>query len=50
MRKKKNFLLTFKKKHAIRFKTMCGNKSVEQVKVFNYLGCMISFDINYDLE
>lgn len=29
---------------------MCDNKSIEELHVFNYLGCLVSFDVNYDLE
>lgn len=46
----KTKVLAFCGKHAIRSKIIYENKSIEQVNVFNYLGCQISFFGKYDLD
>lgn len=46
----KTKLLGFQGKYRLRGKIVCGNKSTELVNVFNYLGCLVSFDVTYDFE
>lgn len=43
-------LFAFWGKYVIKEKIVYGKKSTKQVNALNYLGCLIGFGVNYDLE
>jgi hypothetical protein len=46
----KSKVMAFKGKYPVRSKIMINNKTIEQVKNFNYLGCDISYNYDDDLQ
>ena len=46
----KTKLPAFEGQYARKGETVCDNKSIEEVNVFNGLGCPANSDVNFDLE
>ena len=44
LQQKKSKIMAFSGKYPTRIKIMINNKIIEQVKIFNYLGNMVSYE------